>query len=154
MIMGLIGPNGAGKTTLFNVLTGIYQPDEGEFRFEGAALHGMTPDRIAKLGIARTFQNIRLFANLSALENVMLPMDIAGVPRKEQAERAAALLDQVGIDANRHQHRPGKLSGGQQQRVAIARALANDPAVILAESATLRSFVAAVIGPELMAEIA
>ena len=71
-IYGLIGPNGAGKTTLFNVLTGIYPRDEGEIRFNGAALRDPTPDRIAGLGIARTFQNIRLFANLSALENVMI----------------------------------------------------------------------------------
>src|SRR4051794_14242694 len=71
-IYGLIGPNGAGKTTLFNVLTGIYRQDEGAIRFRGAVLRNATPDRIAKLGIARTFQNIRLFANLSALENVMI----------------------------------------------------------------------------------
>src|SRR5207247_5364705 len=71
-IYGLIGPNGAGKTTLFNVLTGIYPQDEGRFHFEGKLLHRPTPDRIAALGIARTFQNIRLFANLSALENVMI----------------------------------------------------------------------------------
>ncbi len=71
-IYGLIGPNGAGKTTLFNVLTGLYGHDEGQFRFEGRPLGATTPDRIAALGIARTFQNIRLFANLSALENVMI----------------------------------------------------------------------------------
>jgi len=71
-IYGLIGPNGAGKTTLFNVLTGIYREDGGAIRFLGARLEKATPDRIAKLGIARTFQNIGLFANLSALENVMI----------------------------------------------------------------------------------
>ena len=71
-IYGLIGPNGAGKTTLFNVLTGLYRQDEGRFLFEGKPLRNVTPDRIAALGIARTFQNIRLFANLSALENVMI----------------------------------------------------------------------------------
>ena len=71
-IYGLIGPNGAGKTTLFNVLTGLYRHDEGRFRFEGRELVDATPDGIARLGIARTFQNIRLFANLSALENVMI----------------------------------------------------------------------------------
>ena len=72
IVYSVIGPNGAGKTTLFNVLTGLYRHDEGQFRFQGRALEEATPDRIAALGIARTFQNIRLFANLSALENVMI----------------------------------------------------------------------------------
>ena len=71
-IFGLIGPNGAGKTTMFNVLTGLYQHDEGTVMFNGEVLNGITPDRIAGLGVARTFQNIRLFSNLSALENVMI----------------------------------------------------------------------------------
>src|SRR6185503_788733 len=71
-IYGLIGPNGAGKTTLFNVLTGIYTPDRGAFAFDGQPLAGLKPNEVAKAGIARTFQNIRLFANLSALENVMI----------------------------------------------------------------------------------
>ena len=71
-IFGLIGPNGAGKTTLFNVLTGLYGYNEGTFSFQGEPLKDLTPDRIAALGIARTFQNIRLFANLSAIENVMI----------------------------------------------------------------------------------
>src|SRR3989338_2541021 len=71
-IYGLIGPNGAGKTTLFNLFTGIYAPDAGRFAFDGAGLSGLKPDQVAQRGIARTFQNIRLFANLSALENVMI----------------------------------------------------------------------------------
>jgi len=71
-IYGLIGPNGAGKTTLFNLLTGIYRPDAGSFEFDGAPLAGLAPHQVAARGIARTFQNIRLFANLSALENVMI----------------------------------------------------------------------------------
>ena len=71
-IYGLIGPNGAGKTTLFNLLTGIYAPNAGSFLFDGRDISGLRPDRIAAAGIARTFQNIRLFANLSALENVMI----------------------------------------------------------------------------------
>ena len=71
-IYGLIGPNGAGKTTLFNLLTGVYAPNAGSFRFDGRSLDGLAPHQIAAAGIARTFQNIRLFANLSALENVMI----------------------------------------------------------------------------------
>ncbi|HEY4998260.1 MAG TPA: ATP-binding cassette domain-containing protein, partial [Usitatibacter sp.] len=113
-IYGLIGPNGAGKTTLFNVLTGIYRQDQGRIAFEGEVLKGATPDRIARRGIARTFQNIRLFANLTALENVMIGRHVrtrAGVigailrdPRtraeeREIERRARELLDYVGIAA-------------------------------------------------------
>src|SRR6187399_2397624 len=112
-IYGLIGPNGAGKTTLFNVLTGLYRQDEGRITFEGALLANATPDRIARLGIARTFQNIRLFANLSALENVMIGRHVrtrAGVfgailrgpaTRAEERaieKRAHELLEYVGIE--------------------------------------------------------
>ncbi len=143
-IYGLIGPNGAGKTTLFNVLTGLYRQDEGEFRFEGAKLGAVTPDRIAKLGIARTFQNIRLFANLSALENVMIGRHVrtkAGVfgailrdpaTRAEEAaieRRAHELLGYVGI-AHRGNELAKHLSYGDQRRLEIARALATDPRLL------------------------
>jgi len=143
-IFGLIGPNGAGKTTMFNVLTGLYSHDEGTFTFKGQALQGMTPDRIASLGIARTFQNIRLFANLSALENVMIGRHVrthAGVwgaitrnaaTRAEEAaieKRAHELLRFVGLDA-RANELAKHLSYGDQRRLEIARALATDPAVL------------------------
>jgi len=143
-IYGLIGPNGAGKTTLFNVLTGIYPQDEGTIRFEGAALARPTPDRIAKLGIARTFQNIRLFANLSALENVMIGRHVrtrVGVvgailrnpgTRAEEAaieRRAWELLRYVGI-AERANELARHLSYGDQRRLEIARALATDPKLL------------------------
>jgi branched-chain amino acid transport system ATP-binding protein len=143
-IYGLIGPNGAGKTTLFNVLTGIYRQDQGAIRFEGAALADPTPDRIAKLGIARTFQNIRLFANLSALENVMIGRHVrtkAGVvgavlrssrTRAEEAaieRRAHELLGFVGI-AHRGNELARHLSYGDQRRLEIARALATDPRLL------------------------
>ena len=143
-IYGLIGPNGAGKTTLFNVLTGIYLPDGGTFKLRGRAITGMKSHEIAKAGIARTFQNIRLFANLSALENVMIGRHVrthAGVVgavlrgRRTLAEEAAIekraleLLDYVGIAA-RANDASGSLPYGDQRRLEIARALATDPLLL------------------------
>ena len=143
-IYGLIGPNGAGKTTLFNVLTGLYRQDEGGVSFEGARLRDATPDRIARLGIARTFQNIRLFANLSALENVMIGRHVrtrAGVvgailrnrsTRQEERaieRRAHELLDYVGV-GHRGNELAKHLSYGDQRRLEIARALATDPRLL------------------------
>jgi branched-chain amino acid transport system ATP-binding protein len=143
-VFGLIGPNGAGKTTLFNLLTGIYAPDEGSFSFDGRDITGLTPDRIAVAGIARTFQNIRLFANLSALENVMIGRHArtqAGVmgailrtasTRAEEAaieKRALELLDYVGIRA-RANDAAGSLPYGDQRRLEIARALATAPKLL------------------------
>jgi branched-chain amino acid transport system ATP-binding protein len=143
-IYGLIGPNGAGKTTLFNVLTGIYAPDDGFFRLNEKNITGLKPDRIAFAGIARTFQNIRLFANLSALENVMIGRHVRtragvlgailrnrGTLAEERAieQRALALLDYVGIGA-RADDVAGSLPYGDQRRLEIARALATDPALL------------------------
>ncbi len=143
-IFGLIGPNGAGKTTLFNVLTGLYRPDGGELAFDGVRLTGLKPHRVAACGIARTFQNIRLFANMSALENVMVGRHVrtrAGVlgavlrdaaTRSEEAaisERARALLDYVGI-GGRAAELARNLAYGDQRRLEIARALATDPRLL------------------------
>ena len=143
-IFGLIGPNGAGKTTMFNVLTGLYQHDEGTVIFNGEVLNGITPDRIASLGVARTFQNIRLFSNLSALENVMIGRHVrtrAGVlgailrNRATLAEEAAIetrareLLDFVNV-SDRANDLAKHLSYGDQRRLEIARALATDPKVL------------------------
>jgi branched-chain amino acid transport system ATP-binding protein len=143
-VFGLIGPNGAGKTTFFNVLTGIYAPDEGDFVFDGASLRGLAPHQVAAAGIARTFQNIRLFANLSALENVMIGRHArtrAGVwgailrnpaTVREEAgieSRALALLDYVGIRA-RANDPAGTLPYGDQRRLEIARALATEPKLL------------------------
>ena len=142
-IYGLIGPNGAGKTTLFNLLTGIYAPDTGRFTFDGAGLNGLKPHQVTLRGIARTFQNIRLFANLSALENVMIGRHArtrAGVigavlrnrATRDEEERIAArameLLTFVGIAA-RADDAAGSLPYGDQ-RLEIARALATDPKLI------------------------
>jgi branched-chain amino acid transport system ATP-binding protein len=143
-IYGLIGPNGAGKTTLFNVLTGIYAADTGAFLFDGAPLARLAPHQVAARGIARTFQNIRLFANLSVLENVMIGRHVrthAGVvgavlrdrgTRAEEAaiaRRALELLDYVGIRA-RANDAAGSLPYGDQRRLEIARALATEPRLL------------------------
>jgi branched-chain amino acid transport system ATP-binding protein len=143
-IFGLIGPNGAGKTTLFNLLTGIYRPDGGAFSFDSRDITGLTPDRIAAAGIARTFQNIRLFHNLSALENVMIGRHVrtrAGVfgavlrnratlEEEDSIERRALeLLDYVGIRA-RANDAANSLPYGDQRRLEIARALATEPKLL------------------------
>jgi len=143
-IYGLIGPNGAGKTTLFNLLSGIYAPDEGRFLLDGEDITRLKPDQIARKGIARTFQNIRLFASLSALENVMIGRHSrtrAGVlgailrnPRtlaeeKDTERRALHLLDYVGI-RSRANDAAGSLPYGDQRRLEIARALAAEPKLL------------------------
>jgi branched-chain amino acid transport system ATP-binding protein len=143
-IYGLIGPNGAGKTTLFNLLTGIFRPDAGSFSFDGGDITGLTPDRIAAAGIARTFQNIRLFHNLSALENVMIGRHArtrAGVfgailrnratleEERSIEQRALELLDYVGIRA-RANDAANSLPYGDQRRLEIARALATEPKLL------------------------
>jgi branched-chain amino acid transport system ATP-binding protein len=143
-IYGLIGPNGAGKTTLFNVLTGVYRADSGGFSFAGAALNAKAPHEIAAAGIARTFQNIRLFANMSALENVMVGRHLrtrAGIigailrgagTRAEEAAihtRARVLLEYVGL-AKRGNELAASLPYGDQRRLEIARALATEPQLL------------------------
>jgi len=143
-IYGLIGPNGAGKTSLFNVLTGIYAADAGTFTFDGSPLADLKPNEVAERGIARTFQNIRLFANLSALENVMIGRHVrthANVigaifrDRKTRAEedaiekRAQELLEYVGV-ATRANTLAKHLAYGDQRRLEIARALATEPKLL------------------------
>ena len=144
-IYGLIGPNGAGKTTLFNVLTGLYQTDSGHFTFNGVAYnHHCKPHVLAQAGIARTFQNIRLFANMTTLENVMVgrhPRTSGGIwgaltrnaaTRAEEhaiVQHARALLSYVGINRP-HQTLAKNLSYGEQRRLEIARALATDPKLL------------------------
>ena len=143
-IYGLIGPNGAGKTTFFNVITGLYQPDSGTFELAGKPYSPSAPHDVAKAGIARTFQNIRLFGEMSALENVMVGRHVRTrqgllgailrhkAARIEEAAirlRAQELLDFVGIGqfANRTAR---FLSYGDQRRLEIARALATDPQLL------------------------
>ena len=143
-IIGLIGPNGAGKTTSFNLITGVYKPTSGQVFFDGRDITGMKPHAITRLGVARTFQNIRLFKDMSVLENVLVAqhmrmgtnfveatLRLPSYLKKEHAihERARALLDEVGLSA--HENAPAtSLPYGKQRRLEIARALATEPQLL------------------------
>ncbi len=144
-ILSVIGPNGAGKTTLFNVLTGIYEPTRGQVQLANTQLCGLKPHQIAAAGLSRTFQNIRVFANMTALENVMIGRHLrtkvgfwgsvlqTKAAKAEEAairERALEELHFVGI-GDKASVRAGSLSYGDQRRLEIARALATDPQVVL-----------------------
>ena len=144
-ILGLIGPNGAGKTTVFNVITGVYSPTEGDIQYKGKSIVGMKRHHVMKLGIARTFQNIRLFGESTALENVMTAADvhnkvgvvgsIFGTPRSRREEeaskkRALEILDFIGI-AKRAGQLAKNLPYGDQRRLEIARAMATNPGLLL-----------------------
>ncbi len=150
-IVSIIGPNGAGKTTFFNMLTGLYRPSTGSIAFEGKDITRTRPDRITKGGVARTFQNIRLFSTMSALENVMVGQhsrmkaglvgSIVRTPgvRKEEARvraRAEEVLDFVGLRKEAFESLATNLSYGDQRRVEIARALASDPRLLLLDEPT------------------
>ena len=143
-IVGLIGPNGAGKTTLFNAITGVYPPTSGRIRFKDRDIAGLLPSKITKLGIARTFQNIRLFNEMTALENVLVGrhcrshvnlLSIIARTRgavrseKEDCDRSRELLAYVGLD-DRAGELAKNLPYGSQRRLEIARALATEPKVL------------------------
>ena len=138
--VAILGPSGCGKSTLLYLLGGLDKPTSGELMIDGVDMRRLSGKqehlfRRQKLGFV--FQSFHLIPNLTALENVMLPMELkGGRTDTDLHERAHTLLRRVGVDENRHNHKPGKLSGGQQQRVAIARALANDPRIILADEPT------------------
>lgn len=149
-IHSIIGPNGAGKTTTFNMITGFYKPSEGEITFMGQPIGGMTPDRITRLGISRTYQNIRLFSEISALDNVLVGMHnllkanlfgiVFGTPstRKEESEaedEAMRLLAFVGL-AGKEWIPAKNLPYGDQRRLEIARALAAKPRLLLLDEPT------------------
>jgi branched-chain amino acid transport system ATP-binding protein len=151
IIASLIGPNGAGKTTFFNMLTGIYVPVSGQLRLEDRDITGASPDKLTSLGIARTFQNIRLFNNMTVLENVLvgrhcrLKTGLVGTllrpPGVRQEERQArqkalAMLDFVGLGASKAYDLAKNLSYGEQRRLEIARALASEPKIVLLDEPT------------------
>ncbi len=136
--LAVTGPSGSGKSTLLHLLGGVDTPTSGEVVFLGRSLAQMSVEARAALRLAHVglvFQRFHLLPMLTALENVELPLAAARVSRKIRRERAAAVLERVGL-ADRLLHRPGELSGGQCQRVAIARAIANEPALVLADEPT------------------
>ncbi len=150
-IVSIIGPNGAGKTTFFNMLTGLYEPTTGRIEFDGKRIDGVRPDLITSMGIARTFQNIRLFATMSARENVMVGRNTrmkAGLfgsilrppwvvrEEREASEKAGEMLEFVGLRPPLHDELAINLSYGDQRRVEIARALASEPKLLLLDEPT------------------
>jgi branched-chain amino acid transport system ATP-binding protein len=150
-IVSLIGPNGAGKTTFFNQITGLHEPTSGTIVFDGVSVVGMAPHEIAQLGVGRTYQNIRLFADMTVLANVMVGrhprlrsqwyeiiFHLPWVKREEEATRARAreLLDVVSLSRRREDDLAKNLPYGDQRRLEIARALAGDPKLLLLDEPT------------------
>jgi branched-chain amino acid transport system ATP-binding protein len=150
-IVSIIGPNGAGKTTFFNMLTGLYRPSTGRIEFEGRNITGARPDRITAAGIARTFQNIRLFGTMSAVENVMIGQHArmkaglvgsilrppwVGKEEKRVREHGRETLSYVGLQERTFDDLAINLSYGDQRRVEIARALSSDPRLLLLDEPT------------------
>ncbi len=130
------GPSGSGKSTLLGLIAGLDAPTEGRILIDGQSIVEMNEDKLAELRgqkIGFIFQSFHLIPSLTALENVLVPMEIAGAP--DAGKRARRLLDNVGLTPRAH-HYPSQLSGGEQQRVAIARAFANDPSILLADEPT------------------
>ena len=136
--VAVIGPSGSGKSSLMNILGGLDRPTSGSYRFDGEEVGEMGDDALAEFRRRRigfVFQSFQLLPRLTALQNVELPMIYAGFAPSERRERAAHLLERVGL-GTRTGHKPTQLSGGQQQRVAIARSLANQPDLLLADEPT------------------
>lgn len=137
-MVAIVGPSGSGKSTLLHIIGAMDRPTRGQVIVAGQALNGLPEKgltRFRRRTVGFVFQTFNLIPNLTALENVMLPMEFNGVSKGERRQRATALLERVGL-GHRRTHRPNELSGGEQQRVAIGRALANDPPLILADEPT------------------
>lgn len=134
-VVSIVGPSGAGKTTLLQIIGTLDRPDSGTVTIDGIDVSGLSQRKLSDFRnrhIGFVFQFHQLLPEFTAVENVMIPAFIAGTPTKEAKERAAELLDFMGL-ADRAKHKPNELSGGEKQRVAVARALVNNPAVILAD---------------------
>ena len=134
----IVGPSGSGKSTILNMITGIDRPTRGQVIMAGMPLHLMSENELAQwrgANVGIVFQFFQLLPTLTALENVMLPMDFLNAYGGKRRERAMALLERVGLGRHAN-HLPSELSGGEQQRVAIARSLANDPSIIIADEPT------------------
>lgn len=138
LMAAVVGPSGSGKSSLLHVVGAMDRPTSGDVLVAGQPLNTLREDALTRFRrriVGFVFQSFNLIPNLTALGNVMLPMEFNGVPAEERRRRARALLERVGL-VQRLDHRPRELSGGEQQRVAIARALANDPPLILADEPT------------------
>lgn len=134
--IAVVGPSGSGKSTLLGLIAGLDEPTSGEIRIDGQPITAMNEDSLAELRgnkIGFVFQSFHLIPSLTALENIMVPMEIAGV--RDAQQRARQLIEDVDLVARSH-HYPSQLSGGEQQRVAIARAFANNPSIMLADEPT------------------
>jgi len=134
-LVGIIGPNGSGKSTLFEIISGFYRPDAGEVRLDGTRLTGLSPDRVCRLGIARTFQKLRPFAGLTVQDNVMIGALTRTHDVRHARERALTLLEKVGLAEKATSH-ARTLSTGQRKRLELARALATEPSVLLLDEVT------------------
>jgi len=138
-MVALRGPSGCGKSTLLNLIGALDKPDSGQLQVDGVDVRRLSGGRevsYRRRKVGFVFQQFNLIPQLSALENVTLPMELAGDNGRNSSDLARQLLRQVGLDDGLHDRRPARLSGGEQQRVAIARALANDPPIILADEPT------------------
>jgi branched-chain amino acid transport system ATP-binding protein len=134
-LVGVIGPNGAGKSTLFEIISGFYRPDAGEVRLDDARLTGLAPDRVCRLGVARTFQKLRPFPGLSVLENVVVGALTRTRDVRQAREQAREILERVGL-ADKVDAHARTLSTGQRKRLELARALATRPRLLLLDEVT------------------